>query len=300
MQDQTLLRALLSEILLSSGPQKGARLASELRREYELRTGQRFSLKQWGHSRFVDLLEEFRDCVEITRPDGPGDIDVTLRVGIDSDHRHRAKDEDVSGAATPTSRLPFPIWQAFVNPDPNRRRFFNRRTRAVAHYVENSPEQVDAYARTRVQAWGEFAVPIQFISAETQRSWMIDHLTSITVSEQTRSALERLVRDEYTSAVNAIFSKGLGPAGSAWRVKRTCQVVQHIRNWASENQIDVNDLFREPRGHEFEPPEQSYSPSDRRRMLHALIDTLRDEQLGSVLVPLDAVDRLLNTPRSDL
>src|SRR2546428_10349260 len=118
----SLARELLRQ-LLAVGPQKGAALKVLLAREFERRTGTPFHQAFWTFPKFSAFLATNADLVNVVAPGGPGDISVSLR---------QAAQQDRTGVATipapllPGRFLPSPIWNAFANPDPRRRRFLNR------------------------------------------------------------------------------------------------------------------------------------------------------------------------------
>lgn len=302
MHNDSLTRQLLAE-LLASGPLKGAQLAQRLRRAYEMQTGQPFELARWGFESFSSFLHAHADVALIARPEGEGDVEVSLKP-VPQIERNGVAERGGRDDPRP-QRLPADIWQAFTNPDPNRRRYFNRRTGEVAHYRNGASDIGDEKARGRVEAWGNDAALINPIAATTQHGWMRDFVASLSLRAHERDALERLLDTSYTSSLNLVFSRTLGSDGPGWRAYRSRRVNEYVERWAEENGIPFERLvegrFRAPT---VSPPDLSSTAlgvapqpghfSELRRKLHLLIDALPDDDVEKVLVPLATVARLID------
>lgn len=288
---QDLSRRLLSD-LLSPGPLKGAQLAHRLRRAYEMQTGKPFDLWHREFQGFSRFLEMHADLVLVTKPEGEGDIEVRLQP---SPQPH-ARDTESAEEATPR-RLPAAIWQAFTNPDPSRRRFFNRRTGEVAHHREGSGDLGDERARVRIGLWSSDAVPIVPIPAATQHGWMHAYLSSLPLDTHERDALDRLLATNYTSHLNLMFSRALGNRdASSWREFRLRRVNEIAEKWARENGISLDQLAGSESRVTAAAGEsmQAVQTSELRQRLHALIDGIADDEVERVLVPLATVARLID------
>ena len=136
MSDElTLARELLRQIL-ATGPQKGARLKVLLVREFERRAPTTFQQAFWTFPKFSAFLAANADLVEVHAPGGPGDLTVRLRPQATADRAAAPAPQ----LASPARFLPPPVWNAFTNPDPRRRRYFNKVSREIVHYLENSQE----------------------------------------------------------------------------------------------------------------------------------------------------------------
>jgi len=161
-----LARAILQELLVA-GPIKGAKLKPQLVRQFELRTGMGFRGVFPDYLKFSDFLSANKDLVDVTPPQGQGDITVQLK----GNHVAAPRITWQAGNAPVSFELPRPLWQAFTNPDPDRRRFFNRETRDVVHYIEDSSEEPNPRIRTQVRDDPNF-VEIEPAGAELQKEWM--------------------------------------------------------------------------------------------------------------------------------
>ena len=126
----TLARQVLVEVLKRNGPQLGARLKVQLTSAL----GLRLSLPRDEWHTLVPRLSYFlaahSDLVVVQRPAGPGDIRVSLRdASVSTD---AAESEPAKIWYRPD------VWQAFVNPDSRRRRFFHRQSHQVVHFIDQT------------------------------------------------------------------------------------------------------------------------------------------------------------------
>lgn len=292
------VRQLLSE-LLSNGPQLGSRLKLQLSREFERVSGQRFDVLEGGFPNFTAFLAANADLVEVIRQAGPGDVTVRLK----STARETSHEDDLLPAPAPRqTRIPAELWQAFTNPDHRRRRFYNRTTRRVVHFVEGADSELDRRLSAEVAADKNF-VKIDSIPGSIQTSWMHAFLESVSLPEGIRKTCGHLASAPYASAVNTAFTVALAEYGGAWKHFRASKVLERVDDWAAKHSINLHDVT---------PPEQQLyatayrlTPSDTgivtdghpeselRRQLHALIDALEDRELDRVLIPMAVVSRFL-------
>jgi hypothetical protein len=174
----------------------------------------------------------------------------------------------------------------------------------VAHYREGSSQLGDERIRQRIAAWGPDAVAIIPIPAATQHGWMLDYLRSLSLSPEERAALERLLSTSYTSRLNLLFSRALGTNGDGWRASRLRKVNESAEAWARENGVPFERLAegRTTARIEINAPSPGYRfghGSEVRERLHALVDSMSDDEVEHVLVPLATVARLIDrTARS--
>src|SRR5688572_8608563 len=119
----SIARQVLVDVLTENGPQLGAKLKVRLTAVLGQRLG--YPTNQW-HT-LVPKLSHFlaanSDLVQVQRPEGPGDIRVSLR--DDSRGATELKPESSRVWYRPD------VWTAFVNPDPDRRRFFHRHSHEI-------------------------------------------------------------------------------------------------------------------------------------------------------------------------
>lgn len=234
MEDHEAVQQLLLQLLSERSPELGARLKQRLNASLASRGLGRFDERAFGHAKFTAFLESvFGDKVTIERPAGAGDVYVSLR-GLPAAN---------SAVATPQLHhdqaqiVRSDVWQAFTNPDSRRKRFFDRETKAVRHFVnDGSLVQRDLTSQT------ERFAEIERIDGETQTAWMRSFLEGSGLNADQKEALEPLASQPYSSSVNAAFTRALGDQSHAWRQRRTALVIAAIRGWAAAHKVEFGDL----------------------------------------------------------
>jgi hypothetical protein len=296
MSDElTLARELLRQ-LLALGPQKGARLKVLLVREFERRSAATFHQAFWTFPKFSSFLAANADLVEVHAPDGPGDLTVRLRPQATPERAATPAPQ----LASPGRFLPPAVWNAFTNPDPRRRRFFNRVSREVVHYLENSQEPPNPRIAALVGNDANY-VEIQPASAEQQAAWLKEFLASVPVPDSKRPLLTKLAEMPYSSAINTAFGATLGDLAESWRQFRAAKVQEVVRTWAERRGVALDQLYglalsadtsHQPAHAQgaslVSAPLVAPTPvaaSEMRRWLHTLVDALETPDLAQILVP---------------
>ncbi|WP_157654633.1 hypothetical protein [Burkholderia ubonensis] len=288
---------LLTQILSNCAPfpELGARLKQQLIAA-STAAGQRpFNEKALGFRKFSDYLQRVHgDILSLQRPDGMGDVLVSLKSALPI-----ARGVSAAPSSTPI-RLPSQpvirseVWQAFANPDVKRKRFFYIPSGQIIHYREGEPPppQLGAASSNEV-------IEISPISKETQAGWMREFLDQASVPTQEKSVLEPLINEDYSSTVNATFSRALGPRSDAWRKFRTAQVIEIILRWADDHGIDHSLVHVRP------APVRSVIPGEvgtaapatnqaasidantlsPRERVSKLLDLLSDDDLTRLVIP---------------
>lgn len=297
-------RQILVDLLKENGPQLGAKLKVRLTTVL----GQRLGLPADTWHTLLPKLSHFlaanSDLVDVDRPDGPGDIRVSLRDSAGSTSQIEAQSTKVWYRPD--------VWTAFVNPDPNRRRFFHRQRQEILHFSTQSTVPPNPQLADRVGRDPQF-IEIQFASAEVQQNWLREFLdTTPLISEGHKRVARHFVEVPFDSSINAAFAASLGPHGDAWRRFRAKRVDDFVTAWATTNGVDAEGLKRFPQTGELtehlmpaanlpsSTEHQAAIPQvagDTRSTLVRLIESLDDAELRQVLVPLSAVERILR-PRS--
>lgn len=297
-------RQVLVDLLKEHGPQLGAKLKVRL----TTALGQRLGLPADAWHALLPKLSHFlaanSDLVDVSRPEGPGDIRVSLRDSVGSTSQIEAQSTKVWYRPD--------VWTAFVNPDPNRRRFFHRQRQEIVHFSPQSTVPPNPQLADRVGRDPQF-IEIQFARADAQQNWLREFLdTTPLISEAHKRVARHFVEVPFDSSINAAFAASLGPHGDAWRRFRAKKVDDFVTAWATANGVDVEGLKRFPQvGELTEHPTPTASlpssiephtatpliASDLRSTLVRLIESLDDAELRQVLVPLSAVERILR-PRS--
>jgi len=242
--DAAVVERLLSQLLSVNSPQPelGARLKQRLKAAYAANGYGVFDEKALGFRKFAEYLEKVHGAtVSVDRPsENGGDILVHSKL---SPSLSRAVQIGTAAQMTqPTTRaIRTAVWQAFANPDPLRKRFFDP-DGTVVHYLEHS----NSNAQRMVEAAPQLYVPILPASQETQSSWMREFLENLSISTAEKSPLEQMITEPYSSTLNATFTRALGPHGHTWSRFRTDKVASIIRHWAHENKVDSELLYSRP------------------------------------------------------
>jgi hypothetical protein len=214
-----------------------------------------------------------------------------------------------------------PLWSAFINPDPNRDRFLHKPTNEVLTYSRLSTKSVDAMLRQRFEMLRSDCVAIDYIKFDVQIGWMEEFVRAHFTDERRDAALAEVRRlNQWTAQTGFLNLLGFERA-EEWRQYRFEKVIARIREWLSTNGLPESVMMaatappgmgnqhpqgsaRGPKASEAASSEStpthasSASRPGMRDMLHALIDTLPDDQLDRVLVPGSAVARLSSILRS--
>jgi hypothetical protein len=242
--DAAVVERLLSQLLSVNSPQPelGARLKQRLKVAYAASGYGIFDEKALGFRKFAEYLEKVHgNIVSVDRPsEKSGDILVHLKY---SSSLARAVHMGTAAHVVPTytRSIRTAVWQAFANPDPLRKRFFDPDGKVV-HYLEHS----NSHAQQMVEAAPHLYVPILPVSQETQSSWMREFLENLSIPAAEKSPLEQMITEPYSSTLNATFTRALGPHGQAWSRFRTEKVTSIIRHWAHENSVDSELLYSRP------------------------------------------------------
>ncbi|MDZ4819707.1 MAG: OST-HTH/LOTUS domain-containing protein, partial [Planctomycetota bacterium] len=285
---------------LAAGPVKGARLKPIFVSEFERQSGESFARSFWSFPKFSDLLRSMPDLVEVIPPNGPGDITVRLWVTPSS---VASPSSTASPVPAPIKFIPSPLWHAFTNPDPKRRRYYHRKTSDVIHYVDGDGSELGKAFAAKVATDPSY-VEITPISPLEQSTWMQEFLSAQSLTERTRSSLDGITEVPYSSQINKAFAAALGERAGDWRSFRISKVHAKIQEWATRYGLHILQAV-----HTQEPaiaarPSEttalqksevaSTSPIDAetRRLLHAVVDALEPRELANVLVPASVLSRI--------
>lgn len=285
---------LLTQLLSEQSPELGARLKQRLKRAFAVSGFGEFDEKSLGFKRFSDyLLRVHGDLVSVDRPQGKGDILVSLRGAT---------------RATPEPALPQPrlvatpvlrsdIWQAFANPDEDRLRYFKKATDKVVHYLRERQSR----ERAEVESAPDSFIAILPIDRDQQGAWMREYLQEAPLPAAQKEALGPLAAEAYSSTVNKAFTDALGNYAWGWRRHRTAKVVEVVSEWAERNGIALNRLHaaaKEPAA--FVPtspvpdlagpsiptaPRAAASQIPARQQALKLLELLSDEDIARLVLP---------------
>lgn len=274
--------------LLRDRPLYGARLKPLVAEEFLRRTGMPFVQAFWDKPKFSLVLRELGDLVEVAASGG-GDVIVSLRADTSRDSLTPPFTLDTG---SPQIFVRPALWHAFTNPDLSRRRFYHRLNHEIVHYVEGAPGS-GAFSE-KVASDPDF-VEISPIPPVQHIAWMSEFVSTHPLPEATRNAATKLLSLEYSSQLQRAFSAALESSADAWRYYRTGNVVNCIRQWADQREVDVQGI-RVESSPSLAPAPKAVLPSatqgDLRAELHALIDVLDESDLERVLVPASVLARV--------
>lgn len=227
-----------------------------------------------GFKKFSEFLDSQSSWIKLSRPHGAGDIAVSLR--------QTAPTLQASSAQPATIRNE--IWQAFNNPDRNRRRYFSKKTGEVLHFIGEFSAEEKAIADSAADH-----PPIEPIASEKQISWMREFLDNLGLPQAERAAFDAMLGEQYSSALNLTFTRALGANAHAWREFRTQYVVAHIVRWANAAQIPTDQIERAEQASE--TPHSTVPPSlvtgqTARVKVQKLLEIISDEDLSKIVLPI--------------
>ena len=278
---------LLVHLLSARSPEFGARLKQRLNALLRERNLEPFDERRYGFRKFQEFLEKGQsEVVQVTRRDDGGDIQVTLK-----DSAQAAVEAPVLQPEVPPSGwigrpIRSDVWQAFTNPDPERRRYLDRQTFQIRHYTPTDHPEVKAQVDLNPAQYAE----ISLIVAETQKVWMRDFLDAVPIIGAERAVLDQMLAHPYTSALNAAFTRSLASNAARWRQHRVKLVMNTIFQWAKSNNVDVDRLRTSEEKAAAEQPaaaaRHSTSAVNPRLKAAKLLELLSDEDIGRVVLPV--------------
>lgn len=293
MPDVKVIKQLLVQLLSTSpSPEPGARLKQRLNAEFVAKGWGRFEEKRLGYKRFMDFLSKGQeDILNVERGDKNGDILVSLKTNIPADVLTTLTNTRMPNG--PQAVVRNDVWQAFSNPDQARRRFLNKNTYTIVHFLAedsaNANANANAKAKAEVEARSDDFLEIEPIGAEVQTGWMKDFLTSIQLSHGEKASLEAITKEQYSSGANATFTRALGIHSTGWRKFRTKQIVEHVKSWCDQGGIPFKELCA--RTHQRAPLSTSEEmttttgQSPRQQVMN-LMSLLTDEDISRLVIPI--------------
>lgn len=238
MTDQhTIVAEILPTLLSEQSHELGARLMQRIRAVFSARGLPEFEPKKEGYLKFSVYLEKVHGGIaRVVRI--PGESDVHVYKKSHSSSLHQVQQAPLSPTVKQNVVIRSNVWQAFLNPDLSRKRFFNKQSKEIIHFI---PSQ-GAAEETEVNANTELFVEVVPIPGPEQLSWMREFLSSTPISEPEKQVIASQIGDKYSSALNVTFMNSLGDHGKLWRKHRIPRIINHIQTWSGENDIPFNDL----------------------------------------------------------
>lgn len=287
MDELQLTTRIIIELVSNSSSELGARLKQRLNATLISQGYPALDEKKYGCRKFADFLKgPLGEYVRLEWPEGSGDVRVTLKRDVAPARQISAVKEKRAKVDRPTA-LRSDVWQAFTNPDPSRKRFYNLVSNRVIHFVEGED---DNYHRLVDSRPGEFVEIVQ-IPVEIHREWMREFLELAAVTPGELVPLQALVDSTYSSDVNAAFTKALGDRELQWRQMRTLKISERIQAWAVEHNVNPDNLSLQPAATTSVPVvERPVIPSGSilspRQQAIRLLELMSDEEILKFAIPV--------------
>lgn len=283
-KEQRQLARKLIRNLLAHGPMKGATLKLRMLADFEAEANVSFDAAFRIYPKFVSFLASNDDLVEVIRPpvNSPGDITVRLRQPTEA---VTAAVADWAPEASADFALRRDLWQAFTNPDVRRRRYFQKTSATVVHFVDDPlpARAVDS------EDW----VMIESIPAEIQSGWMRRFVETNFAPSSKQVELLHVATVPYTSALNHTFAFALGSHAAAWKRYRASQVFKAVRQWADAHGIALDALTRTP------APMSATEPETREALRESLLEVVKQASLEELRLIQVPASLLLSFSRSN-
>jgi hypothetical protein len=277
MSDSQLIQELIDQILLAHSPEFGARLKQRLNEVLTKRGEDRFNERALGFRKFSDFLESQPLRWTIERSQNGGDILVRTAP--------TAKLRPVSTITAPTNAATFrnDVWQAFVNPDPKRKRFLSLNDLTVKHFVAGD---LDSPKLHLINASPQNFAEINPVDRTSQTTWMKEFLDGLPLQLRDRAPIEAMIGVEYTSSINVAFTRALGSHGNAWRRYRTDRIATLIDQWAEKAGLSPASL-RKPAdlAQTGDPASRPPKTPDVRTKIHKLMELVSEDDLERLILP---------------
>lgn len=270
----------------------GARLKQRIQAVFSSRNLPEFDPKKEGYPKFSVYLERLHtDVVRVVRIPGQSDVHVYKKA-----HSFLSATNSAPAPASAINKqnvvIRSDIWQAFLNPDVSRKRFFNKELKNITHYI---PSQ-DSSEEIAVGANPELFVEITPIPGSEQLGWMREFLAGSPINEAEKQVIASQIGERYSSALNATFIHSLGPQGTLWRKYRIPRIINHIESWAEQNKVPFSELCVSPVSYPSQlkvGANQSVPYGDldtteafsSKQLAHKLIDLMTEVDVAQMVLP---------------
>lgn len=282
--DVSQVSQLLKQLLEAYSPEVGARLKQRLN---ALLIGQGlgpFDERAFGFRKFGDFLQKTQaEILKVDRTEST-DIVVSLLGASPSPAQILRPVVETDQAAIRSD-----VWQAFTNNDIRRKRFLNKETFALKHFIENDQSS----ASHEVAANGDKFIEIQPVPGKEQLDWMREYLSTVPLHAADKSPLEAMTEQPYTSSLNSAFTRALGEKGDGWRHFRTHRVTEAIERWASLHGVPLDHLRKHAVQTHIEG-EVAPKESARARALK-LLQLISEEDIAKIVMPVLVTTVLIRT-----
>lgn len=309
--DSLYLQNAILELLKGRPSEVGARLKQRLNRTLVGSGLQALNEQQFGYRKFSDfLIGELGQHLTVEKSAEGGDITVSLKgarhhvskltispippaITIGSPVSEGAElpvaDSSASWAAKEAGEaakvVRGDVWQAFANLNASRKRYLDRTTGQIIHFLEGIHSDQEALVNEQPHRFAEIAL----VDGQTQKGWMHSFLASGGLPAEDVSSLERLLDEPYSSKLNLLFARALGQRQSQWKQFRAQCMGDIIEQWAEANGVP-SEMLKANRGGESVPtagqPQVAVAvtmgPREQAQRLLAMMD---DRDIVTIAIP---------------
>ncbi|MBD9414098.1 hypothetical protein IB234_05945 [Pseudomonas sp. PDM16] len=272
MTELSLVEQFVLRLLTDQSPELGARLKQKLNKLLISEGHNRFDETAFGYKKFGEYLTRaLAEKVTVEHPASSGDILVRLKAQSQYSQapvksQHRAIRSDV--------------WQAFTSTNPERKHFYDPASQEVVSYLES--DQGEPAGRIT-----NSLLEITPIGGDQQQNWMHAFLEQLRLNDDTKTPLEAIAAQTYTSGVNAAFTRALGEHSNSWRHYRTNHIIARVRSWADSHSVSMDNLCAPQSVSASPPPLQTARAPEalNRHKAIKLLELMDDEDIARIVIP---------------
>lgn len=285
--DISQISRLVFELLKDSPPELAARLKQRINISLVKSGFNRFDEKAFGNKRFTDFLQKhFAETLTLIPPVGQGDVLVALR---EPTAVHAAQIEAPNAELAGVLEKPVvrsDVWQAFLNQDKERRRFFSKADGKVVHYRNAEPADIKA----AVEATPADYVEILPIPEQTQLDWFRAFLQKNPANPRYAGAIQQLLDADIGSVAIESITHMLASQGDVWRAQRARLIHAHIAEWCAKHGLRAEAICNPPKvqpASKLAPPATAIESSTAvRKQAQAILDSLSDGDIAQIVLPI--------------
>jgi len=288
IEQHAVVAKILPSLLSEHTHELGARLKQRIQKIFLSQGMPAFDPRKEGYPKFSVYLERLHsDIAKVVRVAGNSDVHV-YRQHSSSVQNAPAMPLDLKEKKNVVIRSD--VWQAFLNQDLSRKRFYNKKTCVVMHFIPSSGSSEE----NLLDASPEEYVEINPVPGNEQLKWMREFLDSAPIGDAERDVIAGQLHAKYSSALNATFINSLGKQGSLWRRYRIPRIISFIEEWARKNEIPFSELCvtesidsNISRTSQLESLEESVPdiPLPPRALAHKLLDLMTEDDIARMVLP---------------
>lgn len=284
--DLSQISLLVVDLLKDSPPELAARLKQRLNASLIKNGFDYFDEKAFGSKRFKDFLyKHFSETLTLVPPQGPGDILVSLKDKplTDTVAAEPVRAEITSSIERPVVRSE--VWQAFLNQDKDRRRFFSKIDGKVVHYRRGESADVVGAIEASPEGYAE----ITPISEELQLEWFRTFLQKHPPNPRIAESIHQLLEVEASGPMIDAISHMLGSTGDIWRAQRARFIYAHIAHWCVEHGLDPAIISSRPKSKLVQTDSSgsvAVASASARKQAHAILESLSDSDIAQIVLPI--------------